>query len=171
MENGINPPHRGREHFLPEMVPVFPPGVFRRRDARRIEISGDEQITDADITIDPSGLHTLHGKVLVAEDRHVPNGGMVQLREGNDKRPVRFAEIDDDGSFQINYLPSGAYTIVVIASDIPLGARDNPAAPPSKTILYKQFTENITFGNDDLTLDDILLSALKPGEPSSPKKE
>lgn len=166
MANGISPPDHRRERLFPEMVAVFPPGVFRRQNAMRIEITGDEQITDADITVDPSGLHTLRGKVLVAEDRHAPTSGIVQLREGSDKQPVRFTQIDDDGSFQINYLPPGAYTVVVDATDIEPSDPGNPARP-SKTILYKQSSVNITVG-DDLTVDDILLFPFKPGEPMHP---
>ncbi len=54
MTDGSNPHTIGREHMGPEMIPVYAPATFRRKDAKVFEIRGDEQITDADLTIDRS---------------------------------------------------------------------------------------------------------------------
>jgi hypothetical protein len=42
--------------MYPEMIPVYAPATFRRKNAKVFEIRGDERIVDADLTIDPNGL-------------------------------------------------------------------------------------------------------------------
>ncbi len=43
--------------MFPNLMSVYAPGVFRRTEARVFEIHGDEEITDADLKLDPGGLH------------------------------------------------------------------------------------------------------------------
>jgi hypothetical protein len=149
----------GREHLYPELIVVYEPGVFRRKDAKVFEIRGDERVMDADFKIDPEGLHTLRGKVLSSEDRHAPNGAMVRLKEEGAKEVGRFVEIEEDGSFQINYLPPGSYTLEVNATD----RFDSPGGP-EKIRYYKTVKLAVVVGEHDVMLDDVLLNALKPGE-------
>jgi hypothetical protein len=157
MSDGTGNPSRGRQHVYPEMIQVYEPGVFRLKDARVFDIHGDEQVMDADLKIDPGGLHTLRGKVLAGEDRHAPNGAMVRMREVGAKEVGRFVEIEDDGSFQINYLPAGNYTVEVMANDI-----STSAGVPIKS--YKTVQLGVVVGDHDVLLDDVLMTLLKPGE-------
>ena len=159
MDNGGGAPSSGREHLYPELILVYEPGVFRRKDAKVFEIRGDEQVMDADFKIDPDGLHTLRGKVLASEDRHAPNGAMVRLREDGAKEIGRFVEIEEDGSFQINYLPPGSYTLEVSATD----RFDSPSGA-DKIRDYKTVKLAVVVGEHDVMLDDVLLNKLKPGE-------
>ena len=145
--------------MYPELIVICEPGVFRRKDAKVFEIRGDEQVMDGDFKIDPDGLHTLRGKVLASEDRHAPNGAMVRLREDGAKEVGRFVEIEEDGSFQINYLPPGSYTLEVNATD----RFDSPGGP-EKNRDYKTVKLAVVVGEHDVVLDDVLLTALKPGE-------
>ena len=150
-------PSPGREHMYPELISVYEPGTFRRKDARVFEIHGNEQITDADFKIDPDGLHTIRGKFLAGEDRHAPNGAMVRLRENGTKDIGRAVEIEDDGSFQINYLPAGSYTLLFMANDIPTSTN----SPMQR---YKTVKMAVLVGDHDVLLDEVLLTPLKPGE-------
>jgi hypothetical protein len=161
MDDGSNPHSNGRDHMYPEMIFVYGPKAFRRKDARVFDIRGDEQITDADLTIDPDGLHTLKGRILAGEDRHAPSA-MVRLREDGAKDMIRFVEIEDDGSFQINYLPPGGYTLEIIANDIPnlSNSPDGPKQPQQ----YKTVKLGAIVGDHDVILDEVLMTPLKPGE-------
>ncbi len=147
--------------MYPELIVIYEPGVFRRKDAKVFEIRGDEQVMDGDFKIDPDGLHTLRGKVLASEDRHAPNGAMVRLREDGAKEVGRFVEIEEDGSFQINYLPPGSYTLEVSASDLSSTESLEQANKPRG---YKTVKLAVVVGEHDVVLDDVLLTALKPGE-------
>jgi hypothetical protein len=158
MSDGSNPHTMGREHMYPEMMPVYAPATFRRKDAKVFEIRGDEQIADANLIIDPNGLHTLRGRVLAAYDHHAPTT-IIRLKEEGAKEVPRFVEIEDDGNFQVNYLPSGSYTLQITSSDVPDPA--NSAAQPTE---YKMVELTAVVADQDVLLDDVLLVPLKPGE-------
>jgi len=158
MSDGSNAHTGGREHMFPEGIAVYAPETFRRKDAKVFEIHGDEQITDADLTIDASSLHTLRGRVLVAEDRHVP-ATIIRLKDDKDPLASRVAEIEDDGTFQINYLPSGSYALQIISNDPP--DMTGSGTPPKE---YKAVKLTVVVGDQDVVLDDVLVAPLKPGE-------
>jgi hypothetical protein len=158
MNDGSNPHAVGREHMFPEMIGVYAPGTFRRKDAKVFEIHGEEQIADADLTIDPNGLHTLRGKVLAAADGHAPFT-LIRLKEDGAKDAPRLVEIEDDGSFQVHYLPSGTYTLEITSSDVP--NLTTSAAQPTE---YETVKLTAVVGDQDVALDDVLLVPLKPGE-------
>jgi hypothetical protein len=160
MNDGSNSHTVGREHAYPEMIPVFAPATFRRKDSRVFEIRGDEQIADADLTIDPNGLHTLRGRVLAAYDHHAPTT-FIRLKEEGAEEVPRFVEIEDDGTFQVNYLPSGSYTLQITSSDVPDPAHSVSAAQPAA---YKTIDLTTVVADQDVLLDDVLLVLLKPGE-------
>jgi hypothetical protein len=158
MNDGSNPHTVGREHMFPEMIAVYAPATFRRKDAKVFEIRGDEQIAEADLTLDPNGLHTLRGRVLDAGDHHAPTT-IIRLKEEGAKEVPRLVEIEDDGTFQVNYLPSGSYTLQITSSDVPDPA--NSAARPTE---YKTVELTAVVADQDVLLDDVLLVPLKPGE-------
>jgi hypothetical protein len=158
MNDGNNSHTKGREHMFPEMIAVYAPETFRRKDARVFEINGEEQITDADLTIDPSRLHNLRGKVLAAEDRHAPFT-IIRLKEDGAPLADRLVEIEDDGTFQINYLSSGSYTLEITSRDVP--DLTSSAAQPTE---YKTVELTAVVGDQDVVLDDVLLVPLRPGE-------
>lgn len=158
MNDGSNPHAGGREHMYPEMIPVYAPATFRRKDAKVFEVRGDEQIADADLTIDPNGLHSLKGRVLAAEDHHAPTT-IIRLKEEGAKEIPRFVEIEDDGTFQVNYLPSGSYTLQITSHDLP-----DPADSAAQPREYKTVKLTAVVADQDVLLDDVLLVPLKPGE-------
>jgi hypothetical protein len=158
MNDGSNPHTVGREHMFPEMIAVYAPATFRRKDAKVFEIRGDEQIADADLTLDPNGLHTLRGRVLAAGDHHAPTT-IIRLKEEGAKEVPRLVEIEDDGTFQVNYMPSGSYTLEITSSDVP--NLTSSAAQPTE---YKTVKLTAVVGDQDVVLDDVLLVPLKPGE-------
>jgi hypothetical protein len=162
MSDGSGVRSSGRNRMYPNMTTVYGPGVFRRKEAKVFEIRGEEQVTDADVKIDMSGLHAIKGRVLAGEDRHAPSMAMVRLMEdGRDL--LQLATTEDDGSFQINYVPSGSYTLVVLGSDdmaVPADSTEVPRQPK----LYHQAKVPVVVGASDVVLGDVMLVLLKPGE-------
>jgi hypothetical protein len=161
MNDGSNAHTAGREHMYPEVIAVYAPATFRRKDAKVLEIRGDELIADADLRIDPNGLHTLRGRVLAAADHHAPRT-MILLKEEGAKEGSRFVEIEEDGTFQVNYLPSASYTLQIISSDVP-----DPADSAARPVEYKMVALTAVVADQDVVLDDVLLVPLKPGEKNS----
>jgi hypothetical protein len=158
MNDGSNPYSGRLQHLYPEMIPVYAPATFRRKEAKVFEIRGDEQITDADLTIDPNGMHTLRGRVLAAEDHRAPSA-MIRLREQGANEVPRLVDLEDDGSFQINYLPSGSYTLLITSYGVP-----DPAKPGVIPAEYKTVQLPVVIAGQDVLLDEVLVVPLKPGE-------
>jgi hypothetical protein len=161
MTDGSDPNSSKHEQMSsPEMIRVFAPGTFRRSEAKIVEIRGDEQISGADLIIDASNLHTLKGKVFAGEDHHAPNGAMVTLQDQAAKDIGRFVSIGEDGLFQFHDLPSGTYTLTIEANDL-----NDPDTPgPMVARGYKTATLTAIIAEHDVTLDDVLVIPLKPGE-------
>jgi hypothetical protein len=143
----------------PEMVSVYSPGVFRLSEAAVIETHGGEHVLDADIKLDPSGLHTVRGRVVAGADGRPPTQILIWLKTDGSKDPERIVGAHA-GSFQIDDLPSGSYTLQVLAND--LATRQTP--PGAVAQEYKLVRMPIVIGGSDLDVPDILLVALKPGE-------
>jgi len=163
LSDGSSPSSKGRVRLYPEMTAVYEPGVFRRNDAKVFELTGSEGVTNADIKINPSGLYAVRGKVLVGEDRHVPSQAMVRIREDGGKDVGKFVMIEDDGSFQFDYLLPGSYTLEVmpvIEETSVRGTTDVPQVLRS----YKMAKLAVVVAGHDVVLDDLVLTALKPGE-------
>ena len=158
MNDGSNPHAEGRERMFPEMIAVYAPNSLRQKDAKVFEIDGEEQIADADLTVDPSRLHNLRGKVLVAKNRHAPFT-IIRLKEDGSPLLSRVVEIDDDGTFQVNYLPSGSYTLEITSRDVQ--DPPNSAAQPTE---YKTVKLTVVVGDQDVVLEEVLLVPLKRGE-------
>jgi hypothetical protein len=158
MSDGSGYGASSRNRIYPNMTTVYGPGVFRRREAKVFEIRGEEQVADADLKIDVSGLYTITGKVLAGEDRHVPSQAMVRLKEGGRDLPS-YAEMEEDGTFQINYVPSGSYTLVVLGSPdmtVPTNLKDAPRPLQAKV--------PVVVGANNVVLGEVVLMPLKPGE-------
>ncbi len=158
MNNGGIDRTSGREHMFPEIIPVYVPATFRRKDANIFEIHGDEQIANADLTIDPNGLHTLRGRVLAASDHHAPRT-IIRLEEEGAHDVPRFVEIEDDGTFQVNYLPPGSYILQITSNDV-----SAPSDSPTQLVEYKTVELTGVVADHDVLLDDVLVVPLKPDE-------
>lgn len=148
--------------MYPNLATVYAPGVFRRSDARVFEIRGDEEISDADLKLDPSGLHSVKGRVLAGEDRHVPSQAMIRVKE-NGKLLDRVSMLEPDGSFEIAYLPSSTYTLQILGSPDETSPA-NPNERPQPIREYQMAEQAVIVENHDVTLDDVVLVPLKPGE-------
>lgn len=161
MSDGSGSLASGRQRFYPNMTTVYWLGVFRRGDARVFEVRGGEQVTDADVKIDVSGLHSIRGKVLAGEGRSVVRRGGVRLQE--DGKDFAQRAMIEDGSFEIDYVPSGSYTLVVAGSPEET-APSNMTDVPKSLRSYKQAKVPVVVGGSDVVLDEVVLTALKPGE-------
>jgi hypothetical protein len=162
MSDGTGSRPGGGNRTYPNMTTVYGPGVFRREEAKVFEIRGEEQVTDADLKIDISGVHTIKGRVLAGEDRHVLGQAIIRLKQGGRDLP-QLAGIEADGSFQIDYVPSGSYTLGVIGFD-DMTVSANVTGAERELPMYQQAKVAVVVGASDVVLDDVVLRALKPGE-------
>ena len=155
----MNDGSMGWQNQYPQMVSVYAPATFRRKDAKVFEIHGDEQISDADLTLDPNGVHTIRGRLLAADD-HLSPSTMIRLKEAGTKAlAFRLVGIEADGTFQIDYLPPGSYTLLISA----FGDSDS-AKPGMQTAEYRWVELTVVVADENVLLEDVPLVPLKPGE-------
>jgi len=128
---------------------VYGPGVFARAQAKPVEIHGSETVS-ADLKLDLSHLHSIRGRVLRKGDGLPLNEpAIVNVFSENYAQSARTGP---DGSFHVDYLPAGTYTLSVI-----------PSFPDAKdrTRHFEHPSQPVVVGDEDVTLDDILLSEVK----------
>jgi hypothetical protein len=163
LSNGSSLEPARRPSPYPEMTVIYLPGVFRRSDARIFQIRGSTQVMNADLKVNTAGLHAVKGRLFAGEDRHVPSRATVRLSENGGKDVGKFVAVEEDGSFQFDYLLPGNYTLELLT------AVDEVPPPeanqlPQISHQYKMQKFAVVVGSRDVVLDDILLTELKPGE-------
>lgn len=87
--------------------------VFRRKNASTVKLNDGETVSDTDIEIPLSGLHTVAGQLEVAADGHPPSQATVTLLYDEDRSPARKMAADKDGSFEFEYVPEDNYILRV----------------------------------------------------------
>ncbi len=112
---------------------LYPPGTLRRSKATIFEIKGDETVTGADLTVDLSSLHSITGTVLLDGDGKTSRG-FAGLVDDTDGTFSRMADIEPNGSFQIDYIPEGTYTLRISTVTVkPLAPGATEILPAGKT--------------------------------------
>jgi len=116
---------------LGDALEIFSGGVLWQRDLKPIKLAAGEESNDADLVFPINGLHIVSGTVVAKADGHAVNSGTIQLQDPDDKSMLRTTMIGKDGIFQFNYVPDGAYLIIVSgAADLEGNTADdaNPIA-------------------------------------------
>jgi hypothetical protein len=140
-----------------QVLTAYGPGVFTRESARQIEIHGTETVGDADLKLDLSRLRSIRGRVLRKEDGQPVHGSIVYVHNGSIAQRAR---VEADGSYHLDYLPSGTYVL-----DLTPAFPD----PADRTRHYQRPPpQNVVVGEEDVTLDDLLLVERKKAEASHP---
>ena len=90
-------------------------------------------------------------------DAHLLNSGDVTLTDAADTSFSRSAYVHADGTFFLEYLPPGNYTLSVTGADrtgVERGRRDSD----SSTVSYQGTTTGIVIGDHDVTIDPVMLA-------------
>ncbi len=147
-------------------VTVYQPGVVGSARGKVFEVKDDERVADADISVDLSGLHTVRGRVLAKEDRHVLTSTYVRLTEDGGKGFGMHAQVERDGTFAVEYVPAGTYQLFVSGEDYDRSERPakDGAWFPKSLRSYASLKVPVIVGEHDVTVDEVLLVEAKKGE-------
>jgi hypothetical protein len=133
-------------------VVMYAPGKVRRTDAETVTLKSGEERDDLVFVLDLSALHTVSGHVGATDQGNVA-AGMVRLTDSQDSSLTRMAMIQPDGSFVVQWVPAGTYTLAVSnATNMPsagFGRRgqNNNSAGTS----YAPFQESLTVTDTDVS--------------------
>ena len=102
---------------MEDAVPILSPlaiysgDATRTKDAKPLVIGRGEDRVGADIVIPLSKLHTVGGSVVAEADGHSLNFGRVQLLNASDKAMLSYTQIEQGGSFELDFVPEGDYLL------------------------------------------------------------
>jgi hypothetical protein len=138
---------------------VYSGDTFSRANAKAVHLTSGDELPGVDITVPSRALHNISGHVYAKSDSHTLNVGNVALTSKDNPALTLTAAIRDDGSFQFEYLPTGAYTVKVQnAAD---GRNDGPASNlmgirlPNPEILRKYAADSTDVVLADADIDSV----------------
>ena len=134
-------------------IVMYAPGKVRRTDAETVTLKSGEERDDLQFVLDLSALHTVSGHV-GATDQGSIAAGVVRLTDSQDSSLTRMGMIQPDGSFVVQWVPAGTYTLAVSnASNVPapaFGRRGQNNSSSSGTS-YAPFQESLTVTDTDVS--------------------
>jgi hypothetical protein len=92
---------------------VYSGGALREKDVKPVELGDGEDLDGIDVVFPLDNLHTVSGSVVAKFDSHPVDAGNVLLSDPETKATLRFATVELDGSFRLNYVPEGQYLLRV----------------------------------------------------------
>jgi hypothetical protein len=100
---------------------VFVGGALRASKAKPIKLGTGEAMTDANITIPLSTLHTIRGRVVLKSNGAEPPAAALELLYADTGEVARVA-LAAGGDFAIGYVAEGSYILRAAANSEPLPA-------------------------------------------------
>jgi Carboxypeptidase regulatory-like domain len=140
-------------------VTMYAPGKVRKSDATVITLGAGEERDDVQFQLDLRALHKVSGHVEAVSGSTIGSGN-VRVTDSQDSSLTRTGPIGADGSYVLNYVPDGTYTLTVPnAGPAPApGARGNPGGggrgqggSNTASVSYQPFQETLTVSGGDVT--------------------
>jgi hypothetical protein len=101
----------GLSGTLRSSLAVYSGDAVRRSDAVPFKLGPGEERAGVDIAIPLNKLRSVSGVVTAAGDGHPINSGHLAIVDPDDKENVVDAELGSDGSFHLEGVPEGTYTL------------------------------------------------------------
>jgi hypothetical protein len=133
-------------------IVMYAPGKVRQSEAQVVTLKSGDERDDVQFVLDLSQLHLVSGHVSATDQGNVA-AGVVRLTDSQDPSLSRIAMIQPDGSFTVQWVPAGTYTLAVSnASNVagPAFGRRGQNNPSSGTS-YAPFQESLTVTNSDVS--------------------
>jgi hypothetical protein len=153
MTPSVEQPRRGSGQPM-TAVTFYAPGKIRRSEAQTITLKSGEERDDVVFALNLAGLHTVSGQVGATGSETVASG-FVRVADTQDSSFSRQAMIQPDGSFALQWIPPGSYTLSVMnASNMApaqFGQRGQQAVDNSGRIAFQPFQESLTVTDSDVS--------------------
>jgi hypothetical protein len=151
-------------HMAPgDALVVYSGGALRESELKPIELAGEDNRKDVNLTFPLAGLHTIAGTVVAESDGHAVNAGSIELQDPATKASLRTVPVGHDGSFILHYVRDGAYVVKVSrAADMQAGSEDLPCPVGCKEIRSYASTAMPVTVNADLSAVRLQVTAHAP---------
>ena len=134
-------------------IVMYAPGKVRRTDAETVTLKSGEERDDLQFVLDLSALHTVSGHVGATDQGSIATG-VVRLTDSQDSSLSRMGMIQPDGSFVVQWVPAGTYTLAISgASNVaaPAFGRRQQNTSASSGTSYAPFQESLTVTDTDVS--------------------
>jgi hypothetical protein len=139
-------------------IVMYAPGKVRRTDADTITLKSTEERDDLMFVLNLSALHTVSGHVGATDQGNIATG-VVRLTDSQDSSLTRMGMIQPDGSFVVQWVPAGTYTLAVSsASNVAAPAFGRRGQSTSTGTSYAPFQESLTVTDTDVSGVGVTLS-------------
>jgi hypothetical protein len=106
--------------------------VFRRRDARTVEVSAGESSGGADIVIPLKAIHRVRGTLVQTVGNDLPVKATLRLLYADNRETAMTVSAFYDGSFLFPFVPEGTYVLQVTDASYTEGPVDDVGRPVGK---------------------------------------
>jgi hypothetical protein len=114
---------------LSDALVVYSGGAMRGKDLKPVEIGPGDDVEGIDVVFPLDNLHSIAGSVVAKSDGHPVDAGTVLLQDPETKVNLRSANIEQDGTFHLNYVPEGQYLLKVAgAADTDTAGGSDPGS-------------------------------------------
>jgi len=136
-------------------IRIYAPGVFRKTDAKPVNVRAGDERTDLRIVLDLRGLHIVSGSAASNNPGNAVASGRVSLTDTGDASVTIQGNISSSGTFRLPYVPAGNYTLQISGASTQAnnsgfrGRGSQSSTTPAVT--FQPFSQAITVGNSDLS--------------------
>jgi hypothetical protein len=135
-------------------APTYYPGTANSADAQRLNVSVGQKISDVTIALLPTRLARISGIAVDSEGRPLANAMVMTTQPSTGGMLSAGGQVKADGTFTIDNVAPGDYTLVVL----PRSAPNAPGAEPSN----ESVQANVSVNGEDI--DDVRLVGVKPSK-------
>ena len=132
----------------PDQGRIYAGNTLHRKDAKTYELRPGDAVTDLEISIPISGMHTVRVRLSAVDGRTI-NQAMLRLVDATDETLAFRAANEQEGVYRFDTIPPGTYTLT--ASNAMIG---EPYALP--VAAFEDGSTSILVKDSDI--DDALLS-------------
>lgn len=132
-------------------IVMYAPGKVRRSEAETVTLKSGDERDDLQFVLNLSVLHTVSGHVGATDQGNIATG-VVRLTDSQDSSLSRMAMIQPDGSFAVQWVPAGTYTLAISgASNMPRQAFGRRGQQTDAGTSYAPFQESLTVTDTDVS--------------------
>jgi hypothetical protein len=132
-------------------APTYYPGTANSADAQRITLGAGQKISDLTIALLPTRLARISGTAVDSQGKPIANATVMTMQPSSAGMLSAGGQVKADGTFTVNNVPPGDYTLVILP-------RPAPGGEPST----ESVQANVTVNGEDI--DNVRLVGVKPSK-------